>query len=276
MNNLNNIANYNNSLDIQSHIIFLKYVGVVHELIQCVVDNIYIQNNDYLRYIIILGIKNIGYIFKLLILYTKNVELTIFHCQKSILYYVEFIGQIGENNQNFLNLNSKDAVLFLFKKTIFMINNDFRTKFTQDTTCKNILDTSNKYITIYNNILFQFINTYNFKDENTKIQNIIFTKIYKIVESLIQYEITYKKDKDTHNKNEKLDSINNVVTMINLNYNQYTIRANYTYLIDFFVKKMQKKHLDLNIIKQNLTAIDNQKQFSSYSVCKIYNFLVTP
>jgi len=276
MNNLNNIANYNNSLDIQSHIIFLKYVGVVHELIQCVVDNIYIQNNDYLRYIIILGIKNIGYIFKLLILYTKNVELTIFHCQKSILYYVEFIGQIGENNQNFLNLNSKDAVLFLFKKTIFMINNDFRTKFTQDTTCKNILDTSNKYITIYNNILFQFINTYNFKDENTKIQNIIFTKIYKIVESLIQYEITYKKDKDTHNKNEKLDSINNVVTMINLNYNQYTIRANYTYLIDFFVKKMQKKHLDLNIIKQNLTAIDNEKQFSSYSVCKIYNFLVTP
>jgi len=276
MNNLNNIANYNNSLDIQSHIIFLKYVGVVHELIQCVVDNIYIQNNDYLRYIIILGIKNIGYIFKLLILYTKNVELTIFHCQKSILYYVEFIGQIGENNQNFLNLNSKDAVLFLFKKTIFMINNDFRTKFTQDTTCKNILDTSNKYITIYNNILFQFINTYNFKDENTKIQNIIFTKIYKIVDSLIQYEITYKKDKDTHNKNEKLDSINNVVTMINLNYNQYAIRENYTYLIDFFVKKMQKKHLDLNIIKQNLTAIDNQKQFSSYSVCKIYNFLVSP
>lgn len=274
MNNLNNIANYNNSLDIQSHIIFLKYVGVVHELIQCVVDNIHIQNNDYLRYIIILGIKNIGYIFKLLILYTKNVELTIFHCQKSILYYVEFIGQIGENNQNFLNLNSKDAILFLFKKTIFMINNDFRTKFTQDTTCKNILDTSNKYITIYNNILFQFINTYNFKDDNTKIQNIIFTKIYKIVESLIQYEITYKKD--THNKNEKLDSINNVVTMINLNYNQYAIRENYTYLIDFFVKKMQKKHLDLNIIKQNLTAIDNQKQFSSYSVCKIYNFLVSP
>ena len=153
MNNLNNIANYNNSLDIQSHIIFLKYVGVVHELIQCVVDNIYIQNNDYLRYIIILGIKNIGYIFKLLILYTKNVELTIFHCQKSILYYVEFIGQIGENNQNFLNLNSKDAVLFLFKKTIFMINNDFRTKFTQDTTCKIIcIYKLKEYIIIYSYI----------------------------------------------------------------------------------------------------------------------------
>jgi len=271
MNNLNNIANYCNNLDIPSHVIFLKYVGITHELVQCTNENIFIQNNEYLKYIIISGIKNIGYIFNLLLLYTKNLDLTIFHCQKSILYYIEFIGQIGENNQNFLNLNSKDAVLFLFKKTIFMINNEYRTKFTEDDTCKNILETSKKYINIYNNLLFHFINTYNFNDEKSNLQKIIFTKIYKIVEALIQYEITYKNN--ITSKNIKLDSINELVTLINLNYDSIIMNENYIYLLEFFVKKLHKKDIDINVIKKNLSTFDKKTLFN-YSPCKIYNFLI--
>ena len=44
--------------------------------------------------------------------------------KQAIFYYVEFIGQIGEDSQGFLQLNSKDAILFVYKKTIFDINND--------------------------------------------------------------------------------------------------------------------------------------------------------
>ena len=57
MNNLSNIANYKTTLDNQSHMIFLKYVGLIHEFIQCTIENIYIQNIEYLKYVIIKGIK---------------------------------------------------------------------------------------------------------------------------------------------------------------------------------------------------------------------------
>ena len=46
--------------------------------------------------------------------------------QKSFYYYIEFIGQIGDSNHQFLQLNSKDATLFVFKKTVFEINSDHR------------------------------------------------------------------------------------------------------------------------------------------------------
>ena len=72
------------------------------------------------------GIETISSVFKILLLYTKNLPLTIFHCQKSFYYYIEFIGQIGDSNHQFLQLNSKDATLFVFKKTVFEINSDHR------------------------------------------------------------------------------------------------------------------------------------------------------
>ena len=82
-------------------------------------ENIFIQKTEYLKYILITGIKNILYIFNFIILYTKNLDLTIYHTQKAILYYIEFIGQIGDDNHSFLKLNTKDATLFIYKKTIF-------------------------------------------------------------------------------------------------------------------------------------------------------------
>ena len=63
-------------------------------------------------------------------MYTKNLELTVHHCKKAFLYYVEFIGQIGDDNHTFLQLNSKDATLFVYKKTIFDINNEYKKKVT--------------------------------------------------------------------------------------------------------------------------------------------------
>ena len=62
-------------------------------------------------------------------MYTKNLDLTVYHCKKAYLFYVEFIGQIGDDNNSYLQLNSKDATLFVYKKTIFEINNEYRKQF---------------------------------------------------------------------------------------------------------------------------------------------------
>ena len=108
-NSLNNIENYNTELDSNEHILFIKYIGLIHELIECSVDNIFIQKPEYLKYVLMKGIKNVFYIFNFLLLYTKNLELTIYHTQKAILYFIEFIGQIGDDNHSFLKLNTKDG-----------------------------------------------------------------------------------------------------------------------------------------------------------------------
>ena len=65
--------------------------------------------------------NTLKHIFNTLLLYTKNLNLTVYHCKKAYLFYVEFITQIGDENHSFLQLNSKDAVIFLYKKTIFEI-----------------------------------------------------------------------------------------------------------------------------------------------------------
>ena len=86
--------------------------------------NISIRKIDYFKHIITYGIECITHIYKLLLLHTKNISLTEHHCEKNVLFYVEFISQIGDDNHTFLQLTSKDAVLFLYKKSLFELNED--------------------------------------------------------------------------------------------------------------------------------------------------------
>src|SRR5210317_348621 len=98
--------------------------------------------------IIFLFKKN--YIYNFLLLYTKNLDLTIYHTQKSILYYIEFIGQIGDDNHSFLKLNSKDATLFTYKKTIFDVNQEYRKEYEESKETKKRLKNLSLFINVYN------------------------------------------------------------------------------------------------------------------------------
>ena len=44
-----NVDNYKSELDSNEHILFLKYVGLIHELFQGCTENIYIQKEDLYR-----------------------------------------------------------------------------------------------------------------------------------------------------------------------------------------------------------------------------------
>jgi hypothetical protein len=91
-----------------------------------------------------------SHVFKMLLLFTCNLDLTYYHCQKSYSYYIEFIGQIGDDAITYLQLNSKDAALFVYKKTIFDINQEYK---------KNYYET--KAEEKKNKIISIFIDTYN-------------------------------------------------------------------------------------------------------------------
>tara|TARA_B100001758_G_C18416996_1_gene621049 strand:- start:5574 stop:6278 length:705 start_codon:yes stop_codon:yes gene_type:complete len=102
-----------------------NYTSLIQTLLNHIHTNITIKNMGYLKYIIIYGIESITHIYKFLLLYTKNEPLTNHHCEKSILFYVEFITQIGDDNHSFLQLTSKDAVMFLYKKTLFELDETY-------------------------------------------------------------------------------------------------------------------------------------------------------
>ena len=65
------------------------------------------------------------HVFRLILLYTFNLDAAYYHANRAVDYYIEFIGQIGDNNHS-LKSNSKDASLFVYKKTIFEISTDSR------------------------------------------------------------------------------------------------------------------------------------------------------
>ena len=105
-----------------------KYAILISEFLLCTVENIIVQNEKYFMFILQRGLETIKHCFKMIYMYTRNLDLTIYHCKKAFCYYVEFIGQIGDDNHTYLQLNSKDATLFVYKKTIFEIDNDYRKK----------------------------------------------------------------------------------------------------------------------------------------------------
>jgi hypothetical protein len=269
---LSNVENYNDILDKNTCVVFLKYIGLIHEFIELIVEYIYIDNNEYLKYIITKGIKNTSYIYIFLLLYTKNLDLAVHHTQKSILYYVEFISQIGEDTTNQLQLNSIDATLFIYKKTIFDINADFRTQYNETEEIKEQINTLKQYMEIYNTTLIMYIEKLDLKKLSLNdLQTSVFTTLYKIVELLIQIPSLSKKNDKTDI--EELDTVYNIITECN-KYHKYSfINSNYLTLIESIIKKHFKKYINVNELRNKLNEPTIENKLENMSICKIVNYL---
>lgn len=132
---------------------YMKYVNVVNQYLLFGIETIKNQNSEYLKYILIKGLFTISHVFKMLLLFTRNLDLTYYHCQKSYSYYIEFIGQIGDDAVTYLQLNSKDAALFVYKKTIFDINQDYKKNYYETKTEETKNKLVSMFIEIYNKII---------------------------------------------------------------------------------------------------------------------------
>jgi len=269
---LNDVENYNDILDKNICVVFLKYIGLIHEFIESFVENIYIDNNEYLKYIITKGIKNTSYIYIFLLLYTKNLDLAIYHTQKSILYYVEFISQIEEDHTNQLQLNSIDATLFIYKKTIFDINTDFRNQYNETEEIKEQINTLKQYMEIYNTTLIMYVDKLDLtKLTLNDLQTSVFTTLYKIVELLIQTPLLSKKNDKTDI--EELNIVYNIITECN-RYHKYSfINSNYLTLIECIIKKHFKKYINVNELRNKLNEPTIENKLENMSICKIVNYL---
>jgi hypothetical protein len=98
-----------------------KYVDLICEYFAFIDEKKNITHKKQYHYLRTRGLDTITHVFVMILFYTKNLELTYFHSQKSFYLYVEFIEQILDVQHTFLHLTSRDASVFVYKKTIYEI-----------------------------------------------------------------------------------------------------------------------------------------------------------
>tara|TARA_Y100000816_G_scaffold286058_1_gene266582 strand:+ start:884 stop:1624 length:741 start_codon:yes stop_codon:yes gene_type:complete len=161
--NLDDDNNYLKTFNCDTESAFIKYTIVIEEFFN---SSKKMESSIYYKYILIKGVENIYHVFNLLLLYSKNIDLVYNNTKKTILYYCEFIEQIKDDNNKLLNLNIKDATIFIYKKILFNIKKNLN-KLT-DIEQQNIL-ILDKIIMFYNSLLFNTIITN--KNLNIEINN---------------------------------------------------------------------------------------------------------
>ena len=239
---LSNVSNYKPYIDVSVQEILRNFVNTLVEYMRFISEKITMKNKIYYRFIFERGIKTLIHIFSLIFYYTKNLDISIYHMKKAYYFYIEFIEQISDNNITFLQLSSRDAILFVYKKTIFELNNEYRKNIKELTIEeKNILLTIDSYIAIYKSIIKFLINNKDFKYEK---------KIEYINESCDYIEYI----SEILNKNKiKKNGIDCIYLFTNILSEKDIKMIDFFKVLDEFIKKINiKKKIDENKIKNKL------------------------
>ena len=106
-----------------------KYYILINHYIGFYIENIYDNstiNTDkrYRYYILTRGLELLKTVMEIILIYTNNIDFAFYYSNKAYYYYIEFISQLDTDN-NHLELNIKDAIIFVYKKTIFDIKEPF-------------------------------------------------------------------------------------------------------------------------------------------------------
>lgn len=162
--------------------IITKFSDIVIEYMRFISEKIKIKNRKHFIFIFERGIETLCHVFTMIFYYTKNLELTVYHTQKAYYFYIEFIEQISDDNITFLQLSSRDAVIFVYKKTIYDLNNDHKKMMPQLTIDETqLINVLNSYMNIYTKITHFIINHIDFHfDNKQEYINTNSTKIHNL------------------------------------------------------------------------------------------------
>lgn len=257
---LETLDNYLETYNVSESEMFSKYINLLSEFTGQAQATINISNLDYYKYVIIKGIETITHVFRMLLLYTRNIELSYYNCKKALYYYIEFIGQIGEDNHEFLKLTSKDAGLFVYKKTIFSLQNSYKKEYKERENEKvrtdNLFHMSELVLSAYKSAINNKVN-----ECNGQVGEALLS-LRGYVKELVSLSI----NRPSKALNEKLntmlifnDTINGIVSEIPIEY----------YIS--FCKKLDKNIIDDNKLKEKLDA--NTKDYKEYTARKFANLV---
>ena len=255
---LHNIENYKKELNSPINEIVKKYLNLLVEYYKFIIENIKIKNKQFTHFIIMRGLDTITNVFLILLLYTKNVDLTYFHCQKSFYFYVEFVGQISEDEKMFLQLTSRDASTYVYKKTIFEINSEFK-KMNDDMNAitRDKFEIINFYTSLCKNYLLKVIEKADF-NKNEELLNLIEETLDKLnstqikIEKLKLFELVSDK---------LLVSIENAESFFEANQH--------------LVKKFVKNNNILNNCEKKILSEDFENKINNEPYDKFINWLLS-
>ena len=223
---LQNLDNYRKNIDNTTSEITEKYYMLIAEYFKFITENIKVKNSNFAKFIITRGLDTITNVFNSIFYYTKNIDLTYFHCQKSFYFYVEFVGQISEDEKMFLQLSSRDATLYVYKKTIFEINNEYKNGCESSKLINDQLTIINTYINIYKTIIYKII-----QNDNPANNNSLYIETFEKI---------CKKINKTNLNNENVVLLNDIMDKF------YFLISDVDYFFDIvqeFTKKMKPSHL---------------------------------
>lgn len=229
--NLSDRKNYNKNFKKNQSFYVREYIVLMKEFIEYF-DKFIEYENEKKYYIIFKGLQSIKHIFLMILLYTKNLSLTLYHCKKSFLYYVEFISQIGDEGNSYLQLNSKDAILFIYKKSIFELNNDYRSNMELDINDNNIMNEIRKLTKIFEDLYFHLI--YKIVCNKEEKKDKIYNNVIKLFELI---------DKKSASDEYLFDKISILVDFLN---NSNIDNKKYLIVMKLILKK--KKFLNINLV----------------------------
>jgi hypothetical protein len=229
---LHDIDNYKKEFEPCSSEIIVTVSSLVTEYLKFIFENITIKKKDYAQFVIIRGLNTIMNVFRNLLIYTKNIDLTYYHCQKSFYFYVEFVEQILEDDKSFLQLTSRDATIYVYKKTIYEINNEIK---------KN------------NNISIKFFEKLKIMNSYIHICHIYVNKILENPNFLVEKNNIIKIFDKTINQFYKIDSLRLFI----LNNESIQIIEKIIDKIDFAIKNVHDFFEVNNILFKKITHTPN-------------------
>ena len=266
---IQNKDNYKSILELNTLEIVDKYSKLVIEYLLFIIENIGSKNSTYSKFIITRGLNTITHVFSSLLYYSNNLDMAYYHSQKSFYFYVEFIGQISEDQHSFLQLSSRDASIFVYKKTIFEIPSETKNyqDLNQDQNKIQTMEMFDQYKLIIYTFFQKAINNLNFNDslENKKqylVENINLSE--KIVDLLI-----------SQSSSPNSQDLNNIIYLINQIH-----QINEIYQIDIDNKQYYK--LLENLLKKYIRMSSSKKEkiqqkiidptffTENYKTCKTY------
>jgi hypothetical protein len=223
---LNNSDNYKSNLNITTNCLLRKYNLLIIEYLN------FININN--KFVIIRGLTTITHVFNIILHYTRNVDVALYHGQKSFYYYVEFISQITDEDNLFLNLNSRDASLFVYKKTIYEINKEFKEAKDKENELKEAKDKENELKEAKDN---ELVKDNDKEKENDKID--ILNMNMKIIKNILFFLINNNFEK------KYIEIIKKILNKINNNKFHKTLTSFNEFLENIDKDINNDKYIDL-------------------------------
>lgn len=269
---LYNTSNYKPLIENSVSEILTKFVDVILQYMRLISEKNIIKNKNSYRFIFERGIETLIHVFWVIFYFTKNLELTFYHSQKAYYFYIEFIEQISDDNITFLQLSSQDAVLFVYKKTIFDLNNEYKKHIQEPTSDeKHILTTVDLYTHVYKQIVFFIINHDNLKNDNFKKDNLK----DNINDYINKSCISIKSLSEILNKNKiKSNYIECIYLFISLLKDKKINILDFFEVVDEFIKKCNSKQkIDEKLIKNKIYEYEINRFIDNNELNKVVEWI---